>query len=113
MSRRKNSNGHSGKQFFLPSGYVERLVCACFENLVEISHGRVWLRNSCRRKRAGNSPLPIHSQKVNRAPNWNWRGVLSVFVICPKFAELGGVDPFTNVMLGMFGYPNCALFGRL
>jgi hypothetical protein len=61
---------------------------------------------------AARFPLFIR-QNVNRAPNWNWRGVLTVFVICPKLAELGGVDAFTNVIVGRFGYPNCALLGRL
>ncbi len=32
-------------------------------------------------KRALSGPLSLARQKVNRAPNWNWRGVLIVFVI--------------------------------
>lgn len=74
---------------------------------------RFWLRKSSGRKRAVFARFRFIPQKVNRAPNWNCRGVFTVFVICPKFAELGGVDEFTNVMLGTFGYPNCALLERL
>src|SRR5579859_3452492 len=63
------------------------------------------------------------NQNVNRAPNWNWRGVLIVFVIVPKPLGLAGtgcpalmafcIALFTELMLGTLGAPNCGLFNRL
>ena len=45
-------------------------------------------------------PLWPIRQKLNRAPNWNWRGVLTVAVIGAKG------DPESK--LGTSGIPNCA-----
>jgi hypothetical protein len=42
-------------------------------------------------------------QNVNRAPNWNCRGVLMVLVIFPK----GTLCVVAVVMFGTLGYPSC------
>src|SRR6266851_4199400 len=56
-------------------------------------------------------------QKVKRAPNWTWRGVLIVLVMVPKLAGLR-VCPAANALfaeltLGTLGLPNCALLKGL
>jgi hypothetical protein len=45
------------------------------------------------------------NQKVKRDPNWNWRGVFTVFVINPK----GSPWDTAPTMLGTLGAPSCAV----
>jgi hypothetical protein len=52
-------------------------------------------------------PNGKQNQNVNRAPNWNWRGVLIVFVIAPY-----GWPPL-EVMLTLDGPPNCGVLDTL
>ena len=56
--------------------------------------------------------LGFIGQKVNRAPNWNWRAVLTVVVTCPKEAATPGCV-VTDVMSGTLGIPNCARLATL
>jgi hypothetical protein len=67
--------------------------------------------------------FPWLDQKVNLAPNWNWRGVLMVFMIVPKLAGLDGIGSpeaiaccialYTSALLGTVGYPYCGVLVML
>ena len=92
-------NGGGGKAQEAPSSRTMRRLAGRKWVQQSTKHFSSWRRNNERccgyAKWKGNRmpslptckpgfPLRFVPQKINRAPNWNWRGVLTSFVICPN-----------------------------